>query len=482
MANSPPRRSSLFSGLALLFVGILLLLHNYRGFSIGHVLGHWWPLILIFWGAIKLYERTASTPSGEPGAARISGGEIALVVGLLSLLGIVVAVDYGKQHLPGNFDDWGIGNSIPFDLESPSPLTVPPDARVTIRNSHGNISVRPSDEPQIRVSGKKNISAWSEKDAEHIASAISAEVVKNGDGYEVRPVNARSGDSRVSVDMDISVPKKASVTVRGERGDVTVSDMAKPLVVNTSKGDIEVRDTGADVTIDTHKGDVKVSDTKGDVRISGRGGEVNVSDATGGLTIDGEFYGPIRADKIAKGVRFISQRTDLTLTQLAGHMETGSGNLEIADAPGNLSLRTNSYDISIENAGGKVKVDNRNGNVEVRFSFPPKEDIEITNSSAPITLSLPESSSFDIVADCHSGDIDSEFSADSLKKTSTQSGDSHLEGKYGSGRGPKITLRTSYGSISLHKTSSDTPAPPAPPRPPAPRVKAPAPPGHSEEN
>ena len=50
----------------------------------------------------------------------------------------------------------------------------------------------------------------------------------------------------------------------------------------------------------------------------------------------------------------------------------------------------------------------------------------------------------------------------------THSGDSHLEGKYGNGRGPKITLRTSYGSISLHRTSSDIPAPTAPPRPQAP--------------
>ncbi len=210
--------------------------------------------------------------------------------------------------------------------------------------------------------------------------------------------------------------------------------------------------TGGDITIDTGKGDVKVSDTKGNVKISGHGGEINVSSATGGLTIDGEFFGPIRADKIAKGVRFVSQRTDLTLTQLTGHLETGSGNLEIADAPGNLTLRTNSYDISIENAGGKLKVDNRNGNIEVRFSVPPKEDVEMTNSSSPITLSLPESSSFDIVADCHSCDIDSEFSSDSLKQTSS-GGDSHLEGKYGKSRGPKITLTTSYGPISLRKTS-----------------------------
>jgi len=100
-----------------------------------------------------------------------------------------------------------------------------------------------------------------------------------------------------------------------------------------------------------------------------------------------------------------------------------------------------------------VKIDNRNGNIQVRFSSPPKEDIEITNASAPITLTLPESSSFEILADCHSGDIDSEFESDTLKKASTDSGDSHLEGKYGRGRGPKIILKTSYGSISIHKTS-----------------------------
>jgi DUF4097 and DUF4098 domain-containing protein YvlB len=465
MANASPRRSSLFPGLLLLFVGTLLLLHNYRDVSIFHVVGHWWPLILIFWGAIKLYERAAAVRSGDLGASRISAGEILLVLGLISLLGIVEAIDYGKQRFPT--EDWGIGNAFDFDLDGPT-KAVPADARISVRNGHGELSIRSSDEPQIRISGKKRIKAWSETDAQHIAEGISVEIVANGDGYEVRPVNAAARDSRIALDLDITVPKKASLTIRGEKGDITVSDMAKPVSVNTASGDIEVRDTTGDVTVETRKGNTKVSDTTGNVKISGHGGEVNVSGATGGLTLDGEFYGPIRADKVAKGVRFISQRTDLTLSQLSGHMETGSGNLEIADAPGNLSLRTNSYDVSIENAGGKVKVENRNGNVEVRFSSPPKEDIEITNSSAGISLSLPESSSFDIAADCHSGDIDSEFASDALKKTSTQSGDSHLEGKYGNGRGPKIFLKTSYGSIAVRRISSDISAPPAPPRPPHP--------------
>jgi DUF4097 and DUF4098 domain-containing protein YvlB len=468
MARAYSRRSSLFPGLALICVGVLLLLHNYRGFEIFNLFWHWWPLMLIFWGAIKLFERTAASRSGDPGSARVTAGEIVLVLGLLSLLGIVVAIDYGKQHLPGG--DWGggIGEKFDFDLEA-APKTVPADSRITIRNGRGDISVHSSDEPQVRVSGKKNVKAWSETDAQKLAGRASIEIVQNGDGYEIHPTGI-GGDSRVSFDLEVSVPKKALLTIRNEKGNVSVSDMARPLTIISGTGDIEVRNTAGDVSIDTRKGDVKVSDTNGNIKIAGHGGEVTVTTATGGLTLDGEFFGPITADKIAKGVRFISQRTDLTLTQLTGHLETSSGNLEITDAPGNLTLRTNRYDISVENAGGKVKIDNRDGNVELRFSSPPKEDIEVSNASAGITLSLPGSSTFDILADCHScSDIDTEFSADSLKKTSTESGDYHLEGKYGSGRGPKITLKTSYGSISLRRTSSsDVPTPPAPPRPPKP--------------
>lgn len=451
MANSLPRQRSLFPGLALLLVGVLLLVHNYRGLDISQLFHYWWPLIIIFWGAIKLYERAMASRSGQS-ASTVSGGEILLVLGLLSLLGMVAAYDVARNRFPGLGIDWPRGGDrFNFDLNV-EPKPVLSDARVVIRNGRGNITVRSSDEAQVRVDGEKNVNAWSETDAKHLASAISVEIAKNGDAYEVRPVNTGTGESRVSLDMDIAVPKKVSLTIRNERGDVSVSEMEKPVIVSTTAGDVEVRDTAGDVSIDTQRGDVKVSDTKGNVKIGGRGGEVNVSGATGSLTLDGEFRGPVRADKVAKGVRFVSHRTDLTITQLSGHMETGSGNLEIADAPGNLTLRTNSYDISVENAGGKVKVENRNGNIEVRFSQPPKEDIEITNSSSPITLILPESSNFQIGADCHSCDIDSEFSADSLKQTST-GGDSHLEGKYGNGRGPKIILKTSYGSISIRKTS-----------------------------
>jgi len=451
MANGRPRGSSIFSGAILIFIGTLLLLHNYRGFELGEVFRHWWPLLLIAWGGLKLWERALGSRSGDVGSARITPGEVFLVLGLLALIGVVVTTENVKSHFGEWTNDWDLGNTTTSDLDV-APARVPANARITIHGVRGDITVRSGDEPEIRVNGKKNVKSWSETDARRIGEHVGVEIVQNGDGYEVRP--AGDGDSRVSVDMDVVVPKKSSLTVRSDKGDISISDMATPVTINGGNGDVEVRNTTGDVSIDVRRGDVKVSGTKGDVKISGSGDSVEVVDATGNFTINGEFVGPVRAEKIAKGVRFVSRRTDLTLTQLSGHMEAGSGNLEIVDAPGNLNVRTHEEEITIENAGGKIKVDNRNGNVEVRFSSPPKEDIEIDNASAAITLGLPESSNFEIVADCHSGDIDSEFEADSLKKTTAASGgDTHLEGKYGNGRGPKITLKTSYGSISIHKNS-----------------------------
>jgi len=450
MAGLRPRGSSVFSGLVLIFIGLLFLLHNYRGFELTGIIVRWWPLILIFWGAIKIYERTANARGVQPGASRITSGEVFLVLGLLALVGIVVGVDQARRRLPG-MDEIDIGGEAFASSIDVAPKPVPANARVTVRGGRGDITVRASDTPEIRVAGKVNVKSWSESGAKKMSEQVSAEIVQNGDGYEVRPTGA--GNSHVSVDMDITVPKKALLAIHTDKGDVSVSDMASQVSIDNSNGDIEVRGTGGDVSVDMRHGDAKISDTKGDVKISGHGGSIEVENAGGSFTINGEFVGPIRAEKVSKGVRFVSHRTDLTLTQLSGHMEAGSGNLDVVDAPGNLIARTRDEDITIENAGGKVTIENRNGNIQVRFSSAPKEDIEITNSSAPITLTLPESSSFEILADCHSGDIDSEFEADSLKKTSTESGDSHLEGKYGRGRGPKITLKTSYGSISIHKTS-----------------------------
>jgi len=298
-----------------------------------------------------------------------------------------------------------------------------------------------------------------------MARNIAVEIAKNGDAFEVRPKGYELSDSRISMDLEVAVPKKSPLTVRTEQGDVTISGISADVGVTNMRGNVDVRETTGDVNVEMRKGNTQIADTHGDVKVSGKGGELEVNDVSGSLTVDGDFYGPVRADKVLKGVRMVSAKTDLTLSALTGHLEAGSGNLDIVDAPGNLALRTRDSEINVENPGGKVNIENRNASISVRFASTPKEDVQITNSSSEIVLTVPGGASFEITADCRNCDIDSEFPG--LNSSKANSGDSHLSGKNGSGKGPKITLKTSYGSISLRRISIELPPrPPSPPRSP----------------
>ena len=466
MANTQSRSSGLFSGLVLIAVGLLILLHNYGHLEIGRFFTHWWPLLIIFLGVVKLYERTVGRRFGGSGGG-ITAGEVFLVIGMLALLGSVAAVEIIKSKVNGG--DLGIdipGDSFSFDdLEIPT-QTIPAGARVNVRLGRGDVVLRASDDQQLRLSAKKNVRTWNETEAGRIAKPVKVVVVKNGDSYEIHPDGYDLSDRRISLDLEIAVPKKSPVSVKAEKGDVTISDQASDIEVALQNGDIEIRNTTGDISVEARKGDVKISDTTGNVKVTGKGGEIEVINATGSFTLDGDFYGPVRADKVAKGIRLITVKTDLTLSSLGGHMEAGSGNLDIVNAPGNLSLRTRDTEVNLENPGGKVNIDNRNAGVNVRFSSAPKDDVSITNSSSEISLTLPGTSSFDLEANCRNCDIDSEFST--LMPVKSPSGDAQIGGRFGSARGPKIVLKTSYGNIALRRSSVSVPAAPRMPAPPAP--------------
>jgi len=456
------RSSGLFSGLVLISSGVLLLLYFYSHLDLESLFGHWWPLLIIFWGAVKLYERTVGRRFGGGEGGGITAGEVLLVLGMLALMGSVVGYDITKEKVGTIID---VGDSYSFDVDV-APKEVPANARILVHNGRGDITVRGSDEPEIRVTAKKSAKSWNETEAKRLTEPVTVQIEKNGDGFEVRPSGYDLMDSRIGVELEVTVPQKAVLSVKTDKGDVTISGMSADVAVTSANGDVDVRGTTGDVNIEMRKGDAKVSDTKGGVKISGKGGEIEVNDATGELTVDGDFYGAVRADKVLKGVRLISMKTDLTLSALMGHMESGSGNLDIADAPGNLTVRTRDTEVSVDNPSGRVNIDNRNAEINVRFSSPPKDDVQINNSSSAISLTVPGSASFEITADCRNCEIDSEFPG--LNVSKSESGDSHLSGKYGSGKGPKISLKTSYGNIALRRTSVSMPRPPAVPNPPQP--------------
>src|SRR5580704_7315623 len=127
MATSQPRSSGLFSGIVLLSVGVLLLLHNFGRLELHTFFTRWWPLLIIFWGIVKLYERTLGRRFGSGG---VTSGEVFLVLGMFALLGIVVLVDMARDKLSPVID---MGDNYSFDIDV-APKDVPANARVLINN------------------------------------------------------------------------------------------------------------------------------------------------------------------------------------------------------------------------------------------------------------------------------------------------------------------------------------------------------------
>jgi phage-related protein len=96
---------------------------------------------------------------------------------------------------------------------------IPKSARVLVRTIQGDITVHGSDEAQIQVSAKKKVRTWSEAEANRGAQPVSVQIVQNGDGYEVRPSGYDPSDARISVDLEVSVPKKSPLAIKTDKGD-----------------------------------------------------------------------------------------------------------------------------------------------------------------------------------------------------------------------------------------------------------------------
>lgn len=441
-----PRRRSVFSGLLLLLLGTLFLLRNFHyGFPVWNLLERWWPLLFIIWGLSKLYDRTVAQRSGEVAPATISGGEIALVILLFFVIGSArFAERFGENGPRGG---WPWDETFTFPEESPA-VTVPANAQIHVRADRGDINVYADDTPQIRVTTRKTASASRQSEAQDRAGRVHVIVNQSGSSYIVEP-QENSGEGRpVRTDMEVHVPKGATLTVDTDDGGVQVSGANGAVSIVDRHGDVEVRQSGSDVSVDASSDNVSVIGAAGDVRVTGRANHIEISNIKGSATTQGTFDG-LRFEHVEKGVRFISNRTDLTVSDLNGRLELeGGGDMTLSDATGNVSLVTKERDITFENVSGRIHIENSSGSVTLRFSQAPKEPIEISNRSGEISIELPAKGAFDLDARSDNGEIDSEF--DDSSKVTTFQGNAVLVDSIGS-HGPKIQLRTTYGTIHIRK-------------------------------
>jgi DUF4097 and DUF4098 domain-containing protein YvlB len=436
-----------------ILIGTLLLMANLNAeIRIWRWLADYWPVILILWGLAKLADYFMSRRTGELPPRTLGVGEVfllLLIIGIGSATAGIVHIRDRNPDLIEIFPPELGGEAFTYTEEAPATAAVKPGAVIRVTNYRGDIRVHAEEAGDLRVIVKKEVRAWNETEAARMSQGMSVSVRPTSDGYEIKPELKDEKYKRIRMDMEIHVPRTVQVDLNTDRGGVGITGINGNITASSYRGDVQIASAGGDVRVDAKGGDIRVTNVKGAVRISGRGSEIEVADVAGEAVIQGEFFGPIRARNVAKEVHFLSQRTDLTISQLPGRMEMGSGQLEIYDTPGSVSCLTRNKDILLENIGGRVRIENRRGNVSLRLRQPPREEIDIANESGSVELTLPASSTFELTASSRQGDVESDFEGPGLN-ISRDSKTATLQGQVGA-RGPKVQLKTTYGPVRIRK-------------------------------
>ena len=445
-------RRSIAGPLVLIIIGLLFLLRNFGiRFPIWHFFGHWWPLLLILWGVIKLIEYATAQRQGYR-TSGIGAGAIVLLV-LIVATGVTArhASDYdwsGMRNQIQMDDDLGgiFGNAFTFDDTLQQAFPAHGNLRVVC--DHGSLNIAPADDNNLRIVVHKKVYAQNQNDANKYNDGTKPQITVTGNSVVLNANTNGAGEHGVQADMDIFVPRDATLDIASKSGDVTVNDRKADIKVSLQHGDVTVNDSSGAVQINLQKGSVRASKIVGDLDVEGHIDNVTIDEVAGAVHLNGDFFDDIRLSKIAKTVTFKSSRSDMQIASVPGDLEIAGDEVRGTDLNGPSRLITRSKDIHIENVSGDLQLETTNGDIEVHAADKlPLGRISISSKRGDISLVLPPKAGFQVQANTSKGGITSEF--DSVKVDETN-GSARASGAVGNGVS-KMQLNTDTGDIRITK-------------------------------
>ena len=461
----PPRRRSLAGPFVLIVLGTIFLMATMRVLSIGrlaHLFANYWPALLIVWGVIKLVEHQRAQREGYR-ASGIGGGGVVLIV-MIVVFGLIATqiehVNWSGLHDQFNFDDSDFNNIFgqSYNFNDHLEQDFPAGASLKVIDTHGAVSVHASDDNKITVVVRKRVGADNQNDADKYDRETKPTITTIGGLVTVDAKAEAAGDHPVETDLDISLPRKAQVSITSRRGDVNVSGRDSGVDISAQHSDTTVDDVNSNVKVNQEKGSVKIEQITGDVHVQGRVNEVSVADVKGAVQLDGEFQESIKLARISKTVIFKSSRTDMEFSRIEGELNLDADELHAEQITGPLHLTTRSKNIRLEQVSGDVRLQDDNGAVEV--GMRTLGNVQIDNRNGDIQLSLPDKAGFRLDARTRDGEIQSDFSE---LKVSNDEHEAKASGSVGNASS-HIVLNNEHDGIEIRKASSTPPKPPEPPK------------------
>jgi DUF4097 and DUF4098 domain-containing protein YvlB len=464
-----PRVPSMVGPLILIAVGVVALL-----LVTGHIApetffawyGRWWPLLLIVAGLAMLGEWALDMRRKQP--VRRGGNFVGILI-LLAFLGMGSA---GWHHMAPWMWQWNGENGDFFntlglpehdnDAQAIS-QAIPANATVEIDNPRGDLSVTAGDVPTIEVQAHEEAFADSDSDAQRIWNAETPHLTVSGAAVLVKS----DGNEKGRVNLTITVPKTAKVTVIDGNDDVTAAGLGAGIDV-TTRGNIQLNSITGPVVAHFTNGrhdEFSAHDIKGDLTLQGDVNDITLSEIHGTVTQNGDIPGDVHMETISGQVHLHTSVTTLDVAQLAGDLTLDSDDLRVTEAEGAVHVTTHAKDVDLSQIYGDSYVQDRDGRISVEpaGSF----NIEAKNDKGDVEITLPPNANGTVDGHTRNGDIVTDYGL-------TVSGDQEksVSGKIGAG-GPTIQLSSDNGDLGIKKGPAFPSAPPTPdvdaaPKPPTP--------------
>lgn len=457
---------ALLLGFLLIATGVLFLAQNLFDYPLlplfrrGVVLfADYWPLLLVLWGGFKVYQRFA-----RPSRARVGALEIVLLV-LIVISGLSFsAARRLLEEVSGEKleDIVGLGT---VSLVGAPAHRFPGEARfelgaageVVIVNPGGYVKVQGGEGTEIEVHFTKRVHHVSDSEASAIADGVELDFDATGPVARLAVV-LPEGKTPVECDLDVRLPKGASVAIENRRGRVSAFDLEGPVRIETAHDGIEAENLTGGLKATTRHGEIRVTGVAGTVELVNRGGAIVAEDVEGDLraeTSHGRLlaedvtgkaalenrHAPVQASRIGGEVRVTAQHAEVSIeTAGAGVAITNShGSIFVRGVRGALTIEATNAPIQARDVNGDVTIDNRDETVTlvgVRGSArvkSPLSQVTVEEIEGPLEI---ENSHDDVRV--------SAFGS-SLTVRST-----HAEVSVSTARlAGNVTLQTTYGDVEL---------------------------------
>jgi DUF4097 and DUF4098 domain-containing protein YvlB len=455
------RRGSVVGPLVLIAIGALFLTRSlWPGIPLWDMLATWWPFLLIGWGALRLVEIAVQSAGGKPLSCNgISGGEWVLVV-FICIIGSTAWAAHRHSWWTGA--PWrgivaDMGENYEYGLP-PATTATSKTPRVVIEAFRGNARITGVDDSaDVKVEGRKSIRSLSQKEADDANKQTPLEVVNNKEGTITVRTNQdkANGRLRLTEDLEISVPKGATIEGHGLYGDFDITGVNGSVDIVSDNAGVRLQDIGGDVRVQLDKSDiVRAVGVKGKVELrASRGDDVELDNIAGAVTASGTWSGEVELRNLEQAVKFEGSNFDFEAAKVPGQVRLSGSDLTGNTVVGPIRVSAQARDIQLTDFSMGLDLDVDRGDVELRPAKSGVPRMEVRVRSGDVDLALPPQAKFDLKASTDRGELRNEFGAP-LEVHETEGGNGgSIAGMVGNG--PPVHITTDRGTVTVRKAGAD---------------------------